>query len=302
MTPAYGPVTWEWIAELVLVWGSWLAWPLLAWVGWRLARGWRTAGAARRGAGIGVLAMLLVFVEMRFVEPALIVERTTPLRLGFKARIAVISDYHLGLQNGPAFLQRVVDRLNALPLDAVLIAGDHLSEPDRPVAELLAPLRSLRHPAYSVPGNHDEGHPGPLIQAELRRVLEAAGVTPVEYTHVVLPKFILVGIGDHYAGKDSVAPLQDSPRDRPRLVLMHNPDSAMNLPKGSAALAIAGHTHGGQIRIPRLYWNWIPCKFDFDRGLHDFAPVPVFVTSGLGQAQLPMRFLNPPVIDVLEIR
>jgi predicted MPP superfamily phosphohydrolase len=30
--------------------------------------------------------------------------------------------------------------------------------------------------------------------------------------------------------------------------------------------------------------------------------VPVFVTSGLGEVGLPMRFLNPPVIDILEIR
>jgi predicted MPP superfamily phosphohydrolase len=83
---------------------------------------------------------------------------------------------------------------------------------------------------------------------------------------------------------------------------MHNPDSAMQLKPGLAALALAGHTHGGQLRIPGYYQHVIPCNFPFDRGLHSFAPVPVFVTSGLGETLWPLRFLNPPAIDVLLLR
>ena len=40
----------------------------------------------------------------------------------------------------------------------------------------------------------------------------------------------------------------------------------------------------------------------FDRGLHTFAPVPVFVTAGLGETGVPMRWMNPPVIDVLALK
>jgi len=168
--------------------------------------------------------------------------------------------------------------------------------------ELLAPLARLRHPAFSVPGNHDESRPGPPVRDELRRTLMAVGVTPVEYRHVLLDRFTLVGLGDHFAHRDGIQPVLAAPADKPRIVLMHNPDSAMALPPGSAVLALAGHTHGGQIRIPPLYRYAIPCVYPFDRGLHTFGPVPIFVTSGLGQTGLPMRFLNPPVIDVLEIR
>ena len=39
----------------------------------------------------------------------------------------------------------------------------------------------------------------------------------------------------------------------------------------------------------------------FDRGFHSFSPLPTFVSSGLGEIGLPLRFLNPPAIDVLEI-
>jgi predicted MPP superfamily phosphohydrolase len=301
MTRWYEPVGAAWIVQWLIFWGSWLVLPWLAWLGWRTASRWHTLARRRRAWRIVVLLGGLWFVHMRFVEPALIVVRTTPLQLGFDARVALISDYHLGLYKSPAFLERVVERLNAMELDAVLIAGDHVGEPDRPLVELLAPLRRLRHPAYSVPGNHDEQHPGPPLQQALREALVAVGVVPVEYTHAVLERFTIVGLGDRYAGKDDPAPLARAPRDRPIVVLLHNPDSAMQLPAGSAALVVAGHTHGGQVRLPWLYRYVIPIVHPFDRGLHDFAPVPVFVTSGLGEAGLPLRFLNPPVIDVLEI-
>jgi predicted MPP superfamily phosphohydrolase len=153
-----------------------------------------------------------------------------------------------------------------------------------------------------VPGNHDESFPGPPVREELRRTLLAVGVTPVEYRHVQRERFTLIGLGDHFAGRDGIEPVLAAPADKPRIVLMHNPDSAMALPPGSAVLALAGHTHGGQIRIPRLYRYAIACAYPFDRGLHTFGPVPTFVTSGLGQTGVPMRFLNPPVIDVLEIQ
>jgi uncharacterized protein len=302
MLPAYGPLTAAWIVQWTFVWLSWLVWPLIGWLAWRCVRDRRTSAWRQKVRSVIVLLLALWFAEMRFIEPALIVERHTELNLGFPARVALISDYHLGLFNRPEFLERVVERLNAMPLDAVLIAGDHLSKPDRPLEELLAALAKLRHPAFSVPGNHDESRPGPPVRDELRRALLAVGVTPIEYRHVVRERFTLIGLGDHFAQRDGIEPVLAAPADKPRIVLMHNPDSAMALPPGSAALALAGHTHGGQIRIPLLYRYAIPCAYPFDRGLHTFAPVPVFVTSGLGETGVPMRFLNPPVIDVLEIR
>jgi uncharacterized protein len=171
VTPVYEAATALWWFKLALYWGSWLAWPLLAFVLWRLVRQWRSWRKHRRlGAGVLILA-LLAFIDARFVEPQLIVQRETSLVLGFQARIAVISDHHLGIYKRSGFLERVVDRLNAMELDAVLIAGDHVYEPDRPVDELLVPLARLRHRALSVPGNHDEQRPGPPVQTALRAAL-----------------------------------------------------------------------------------------------------------------------------------
>ena len=256
---------------------------------------------ARRASALMVLAGLLVFVDARFIEPRRITVQETAIPIGVPARVALISDLHLGLYKSPAYLEQVVDRLNELRPDAVLIAGDLTYDPDRSLTDLLAPLKRLTMPVYSVPGNHDEERPGPRLDQVLRHTLESLGVTPVEYTHADLGSFTLVGMGDRWAGKDGMAPVQAAPHDKPIVVLAHNPDSAMQLKPGMASLVLAGHTHGGQIRLPGLYKKVIHSENGFDRGLHTWAPVPVYVTSGMGESRVPLRWLVPPVIDILDL-
>ena len=300
MYPWYEAPDAVWWVKLAIYYLSYLAWPLLVLLFFRLRRDRNRPWPARL-AGILEAALLLVFIEARFVEPSLIFTRQTRIEAPFPARVVVISDLHLGLYKGPFFLERVVQRLNELDVDAVLVAGDWLYEPDRPVDALLAPLKKLKHPVYSVLGNHDEGHPGPPVAPALRQALSSLGVHLVEGKTMDLGPFVLAGLGDRFAGKDSAAFLSSLPQYKPLVILAHNPDSAMALKSGQASLVVAGHTHGGQIRLPFLYRKAIPCLHPFDRGMHPWTPVPVFVSSGLGEIGLPLRFLNLPVIDVLEI-
>ena len=107
-------------------------------------------------------------------------------------------------------------------------------------------------------------------------------------------------------GKDDPGFLAAGPASGPTLVLAHNPDSAIALDPARVALVLAGHTHGGQIRIPWLYRHVIPSQYGFDRGeqfLHTpHGRVRVYTTVGTGEIGLPMRLFNPPTIDVLDLR
>jgi predicted MPP superfamily phosphohydrolase len=282
-------------------WG-WLAFVLLAAALWALRAGARRARPLKWMAALLALGALL-FIQARFVEPQMILVHETSLQVGARARVALVSDLHVGLFKDERFLQRVVERLNTMPLDAVLIAGDFRGWNDRrPLRELLAPLAKLRAPVYAVPGNHDIlPADGPPAGPELFAAWQALGVRPLQGRWATVGGVTVVGLGDMWAGQDDARPLHAAPHDRPRVVLTHNPDTAMKLKAGDAELLLAGHTHGGQLRIPGLYRHAIPCHHPFDRGLHHFAPVPVFVTAGLGETGVPMRWMNPPVIDVLEL-
>ncbi|MEM6377444.1 MAG: hypothetical protein AAF705_04470 [Bacteroidota bacterium] len=92
----------------------------------------------------------------------------------------------------------------------------------------------------------------------------------------------------------------------PEALLTHNPDTALHVPQGvEYDLMLAGHTHGGQVRIPGLIDRVIPAAYPFDHGLHIYPSAEgdrlVYVTSGTGMIGLPLRFNMAPRIDLLTL-
>lgn len=282
--------------KALFYYGCWWVFPATLLLGWHWRRHpWRLLPW-------GVLAGLLVWA--RFIEPNLILVRETAIHAGLQARVALISDLHVGVFLHRDQLDRLVDKLNSLPVDYVLVAGDWTYEPPHDLGAELIPFRRLRHPIYSVPGNHDEEMPGPPLQADLRQALLANGITPIEDRALDRGSYWLVGLGDLWAGKADPQPLLALPDRRPALVLTHEPDTLPELPPtGRTVLMAAGHTHGGQINLPwlteRVLHNVSPAGFK--QGLYQRPQGQVFVTSGIGTSGLPFRFAMPPVIDVLNI-
>lgn len=286
-----------------LFYGSYFAFPFIAYLLWRMRK------PGKRLVGACLLAISLLFVWARFIEPQMIrVQETTLRGTGINARIILISDIHLGIYKDRGFLERVVTRINTLQTDMVVIAGDLTYEPEPDsLPVMFSPLARIRQPVYAVLGNHDQQAPGPDIDIALRKALTGNGVEIIEGDIVNVDSgYRLAGLGDRWAGKDDPAFLKASPANVPTLVIAHNPDSAMRLAPEDAALVLAGHTHGGQIRIPWVYRQVIPSTYGFDRG-EQVAQAPggdlrVFVTTGTGEIGLPMRLFNPPTIDVLQLR
>ncbi|HYF19087.1 MAG TPA: metallophosphoesterase [Ramlibacter sp.] len=259
-----------------------------------------------RWVALAALVPVALAAWARIVEPELLRVRETRLT-GIPAgaqpvRIALVADLHLGLFGREHHLRRLVGRLNELQPDAVLIAGDFTDEPPRDLVRAFAPLSELRMPVFAVRGNHDMEMPGPPLGRALWDALERNRVQMIEGRSVRWKDWELVGLGDLWGDVPQVQIRRLlQPPHGPRLVLAHQPDTAHWLPTGSAFLLMAGHTHGGQVKLPVATEILLRNStiFPWWDGLYRTPTVPVFVTPGTGMVWLPLRLGVPPTIDLL---
>jgi uncharacterized protein len=292
-------VTWQ----LMIYWACWLVWPTSVWLCWRLNKQCQKKCIWGLGLTLSLLALCAGLAWARFIEPSLVHVRYSTLSSACGIKIALISDPHMGMFSRSHDLKRWVSQLNALELDAVLVAGDWTGEPIHDLNRVFAPLSKLRHRMLSVTGNHDEQDPGPPLTQALRQALSQVGVENIEGQRVLLGRCEVVGLGDFQTGsaeKDLIA-LAKHPSSIPpqlRLVLTHEPYTHLVLPKNYSAWLLAGHNHGGQINAPLLTDLVLPNR-EFRN--YEAPSTQVFVTPGLGTSTLPFRFRVTPTIDVLSL-
>ena len=222
--------------------------------------------------------------------------------------IAQISDIHVGPTIRGGYLQAIVDRVNRLEADMVAVTGDLV---DGSVAELaahVAPLASLRsrHGTFFVTGNHEYYSGAQAWIAELRRL----DVRVLLNEHVVLRHdgndVVVAGVTDHSAHhfdighrSDPKASLLGAPMGAAlRLLLAHQPRSALAAVGLGFHLQLSGHTHGGQ------FWPWnlfVRLQQPFTAGLHRLRDLWIYTSRGTGYWGPPKRFGAPSEITHLRM-
>ncbi len=217
-------------------------------------------------------------------------------------RIVQLSDLHYGPPDMPlARLRRIVDQANALHPDLIALTGDYhggkwidldsgnLDDAIRPLAR----LRS-RYGTFAVRGNHDEPFWTPIVLPRYR-------MTYLQNAHADAGPVTVAGIDDLSTGYASIAAaLAGIPAGRPVVLLMHEPDSFVRVP-ASVAVSLAGHTHGGQIKLPLLGTPLTNTAFGFVRGRYVAGGRTLIVSSGVGTSSIPVRWGVPPEIDVITL-
>lgn len=295
--------------KLAIFYASYLYFPAAAFLVWAIAR---RRGLERIAAAI-IIAALTLAAYARFVEPRILltVEHDASLARCFpeagSARLALFSDAHQGLFRNAVPISRIARRLNDAKPDAAFIAGDstYFLGRDR-FRKTFAPLSLVKAPVFAVEGNHDVGLPGPDVVEPLTDAFRAARVTMLvdRKTTVELngAEIEVVGLSELWAGAQDRS-LLEKRGARPRLALVHNPDTILHLrPREAVDLMLAGHTHGGQINIPFLTCIIMPGSCRVTRyGLVEQERGLVFVTSGTGMVGLPMRLAAAPRIDVINV-
>jgi len=266
--------------------------------------------AAWSGAAVPLLALAVTAIgyvnarrPARVKRVAVPLAELPPALAGF--RIVQITDIHVGPTIKQAYLQAIVDRVNALDPDVVAITGDLV---DGSVAELrahVAPLAQLRarHGVFFVTGNHEyySGVYGWL--GELQRL----GIRVLHNEHVVLQHggapLVLAGVPD-YGGhhfdpahaSDPAAALRGAPAHATSVLLAHQPRTAPAAAQAGFDLQLSGHTHGGQF-LPWIFL--VPLQQPYTAGLHKLDRMSIYVSRGTGYWGPPKRLAAPSEIAEL---
>lgn len=250
--------------------------------------------------------------------------------------IAVIGDLQVGMWlDNTATIAKTVDELLQKKPAAVLIVGDFIyhgrsdaSGRIRQVANLLKPLQQNELPTYAVLGNHDYSVTSPDQEVDEKRAdkleaaLEAQGITVLRNQAIPLNfqinkqdsrqstnSLYLVGLDSHMAAKTDIdKALQGVPASAPRIVAMHHPDTFAQLPQSSAPLGVAGHTHGGQLRIP-FTPEWSMLTYFKEEAVHadgwidDYGQPgnQLYVNRGIGFSVVPLRINCPPEVTYFRL-
>ena len=241
------------------------------------------------------LAIEHVSIPIVNLEPAL---------EGFK--IVLLADIHLYPLTTLDLAQRAVEIANQLKPDLIVLAGDyvwHEVEAIHDLAPVLAELNA-HHGVYAALGNHDLWTDVNVVLSAFNQVrlpvLVNQGVPITEGSS----QLYLAGLDDGWSGQpDLEAALSDAPPKAPVILLYHEPDLADEVSlDGRVSLQLAGHSHGGQVRLPIVGAPLLPyLAWKYDMGLYRLRDLWLYTTRGVGVTNVPVRYNCPPEITELTL-
>ncbi len=229
--------------------------------------------------------------------------------------IAQLSDIHYRDFDEPYFVENAVHQINLLKPDLVAITGDFITAHRIPgharesaaadTNDCAAILAGIRCPLrFSSLGNHDTVD----IPASLR-ALRLHGLSPLYNQFVPIDlrgdRIWLAGIADAYFDVPNlVAAIPKRKPNEPVILLGHEPDFADTVARYHPVdLMLAGHTHGGQVRLPFLPPMFLPAMgVKYISGHFTLGNTQLYVNRGLGTMHLPFRLNCPPEIALLTLQ
>lgn len=266
-------------------------------------------------------------------------------------RIVQLSDIHLSGYMSRSEVRRAVDMANELGADLAVVTGDFITGPGDPLADCIDEIRLLHTPlgVWGCNGNHEIYA---RVEDEAERLFQEKGMRLLRARNQVIEhdggRFNLIGVDyqrDHMVAGERTGPMLSEiehlvRRDMPNILLSHNPNSFPRAAELGIELSLAGHTHGGQVKVEIVDHSVSPARLisPFVAGLYklpmhqlppmsshpsgkaagangnsltgDRSPLPangtsraaLYVNRGLGTFGFPVRLGVPPEITLLTLR
>lgn len=233
-------------------------------------------------------------------------------------RILQCSDLHIKENTSLEYLDKFVSNINELQPDIVIFTGDLFDDYDifyqsdqdditlDDIANRLSNIEA-KIGKYAVYGNRDYGGGS---YKEYGILMQESGFTLLKNQVVCLningKSFGIGGMDDALFGNpERIRVVEKLNHCDYKLLLMHEPDCSDDYKDDGIDLILAGHSHGGQIRLPFIDVVTTSLGEKYISGfytINESTDSKVFVNTGIGTTKIDARFMVPPQIDVFHIK
>lgn len=254
-----------------------------------------------------VVAGAIIFYATK-IEPFSLQINTYTMKANIKEELSVvqISDIQISEYYPVEKLEKIVTKINKLEPDIVLFTGDLYENyadygPEDSVIAMLNQIKNT-YGKYAIYGNRDYGGGA---SRRYSKVMEEAGFTLLVNEGIFITlkneeKIFLGGLDDSLLSTPNVdqviADMQEQEANY-HILLTHEPDVVDQFKDANFDLVLAGHSHGGQVKIPFFGGITTSLAEKYLNGFYDVSDtMQLYVNTGIGTSRYPIRFLVPPEI------
>ena len=221
-------------------------------------------------------------------------------------RMAFATDFHYESRFTKKRLPGMVKALRAAKADVLLLGGDYRGRHGGDMDELFHALREVEYPdgIFAIMGNHEFGENDRLV----RKAMQQYDVKLLEHKLDTITRgdgrIVLCGIRNPFdLKKNGVSPTLQLRAEDFVVMLTHTPDYVEDVAVTHTDLALAGHTHGGQVS---LFRKWTPARHfskygnRFLTGMRqNSAGIPIIISNGIGTSRKDVRLFTPSEVVVV---
>jgi len=194
---------------------------------------------------------------------------------------------------------KLMDSIHSNKPDIIFITGD-IATPNGTAGGYEEVLSKLKAPlgVYFVQGNWEYWEP----IKELDHIFKRAEIIDLTNKHFHIKDDLwLAGLDDELAGSPRTEIYESIPSNKRIISIFHSPALFKSI-SNKTDLAFAGHSHGGQIRLPFIGSIWTPEGTDkFYSGWFEEGKAKMYVSRGIGNSILPMRFNCRPEVAFIKV-
>ena len=264
-----------------------------------------------------IVSLILILTYSKHIEPKLITTKNYDIKSeedikSKDIKVVQFTDVHLGEFYSLSQLEKVVEKINNQNADIVVFTGDLIDKAGqyKDINKVSSVLEKINANIgkYAVWGNHDYGGGG---HAYYEDIMTESGFTILKNEIVTIPidknkNMTISGLDEAMLGNPDYNSIINNINDKDfNLLLLHEPDLVNEFVNSDINLALAGHSHGGQVALPFIGAIVKPAIGEiYTKGFYKIGgnkKFDIYVNSGIGNTRLAYRFMNIPEITVFDI-